>query len=292
MMNEKIRSRLLVLGANGMLGNTVLRWFDQSAHYEVFGSVRTLSGVSGLQAQLNRAQFVSGHELQDTSGLKILLEQVRPDVVINCVGVVKQLAGADDPRAAIPINALLPHRLARTCANFNARLIHIGTDCVFSGNRGNYTETDIPDANDLYSRSKLMGEVDYENAITLRTSIIGHELNAAHGLLGWFLAQSGPVSGFSKAIFSALPTVEFARVIQEFVIPNPKLRGTYHVAGPSISKYELLKLVAQAYGRNTPIMPETNLVIDRSLNADAFRVATGYIAPQWEELVRRMHEFG
>jgi dTDP-4-dehydrorhamnose reductase len=182
--------------------------------------------------------------------------------------------------------------LARICANFNARLIHIGTDCVFSGDRGAYTESDLPDANDLYSRSKLMGEVDYENAITLRTSIIGHELNAAHGLLGWFLAQRGPVPGFSKAIFSALPTVEFARVIQEFVIPNPKLRGTYHVAGPAISKYELLKLVAEAYGRNTPIVPETNLVIDRSLNADAFRAATGYVAPKWDELVRRMQEFG
>jgi len=275
-----------------MLGNTVLRWFDQHSDQEVFGSVRALSCVAGLQTQLKKAQFVSGHELQDSSGLKNLLERVQPDVVINCVGVVKQLAGADDPRAAIPINALLPHRLARICTNFNARLIHVSTDCVFSGNRGTYTEVDVPDANDLYSRSKLMGAVDYENAITLRTSIIGHELNAAHGLLGWFLAQRGSVPGFSKAIFSALPTVEFARVIQEFVILNPKLRGTYHVAGPAISKYELLKLVAQAYGRNTPIVPETNLVIDRSLNADAFRAATGYAAPQWEELVRRMHEFG
>ncbi len=291
-MMQMKRSRLLVLGANGMLGSTVLRWFDQHSDHEVFGSARALTNVSGLQAQLERTQFVTGHELRDTAGLKGLLERVRPDIVINCVGVVKQLAGADDPRAAIPINALLPHRLARICTNFNARLVHIGTDCVFSGNRGNYTEVDVPDANDLYSRSKLMGEVDYENAITLRTSIIGHELNAAHGLLGWFLTQRGPVPGFSKAIFSALPTVEFARVIQEFVMPNPNLRGTYHVAGPAISKYELLKLVAQAYGRNTPIVPETNLVIDRSLNADAFRFATGYVAPQWEELVRRMHEFG
>jgi dTDP-4-dehydrorhamnose reductase len=291
-MKQESGSRLLVLGARGMLGNTVLRWFDQHSDWEVFGAVRDLSSVAGLQMLAQRARFIGGFDFCDATRMKDLLMQVRPDVVINCIGVVKQLAGADDPQTAIPVNALFPHRLARMCGKLDARLIHIGTDCVFSGGRGNYSEQDEPDANDLYSRTKLMGEVDYVNAVTLRTSIIGHELNTAHALLGWFLAQSGPVPGFSKALFSALPTVELARVIQEFVIPHAELRGTYHVAGPTIGKYELLKLVAKAYGRSTAIIPDTSLVIDRSLNADYFQAATGYCAPDWSELVRRMHAFG
>lgn len=291
-MNEKKEPRLLVLGASGMLGNAVLRWFDRYSRYEVFGSVRDPAVVAGLCERVARARFVGGFDMRDAVRLKELLCELRPDVVINCVGVVKQLAGADDPQTAIPINALLPHRLARLCGGIDARLIHIGTDCVFSGDRGNYTETDAPDATDLYGRSKLMGEVDYPNTVTLRTSIIGHELSSGHGLLGWFLAQSGPARGFSKAIFSALPTVELARVIEQHVLPDPGLRGTYHVSAEPISKYELLSLVADAYGRNRDLIVDEQLVIDRSLDSARFRTATGYVAPEWPELVRRMRDFG
>lgn len=236
--------------------------------------------------------LLSGHDLRSPGQVRALLQEARPDLVVNCVGVVKQLAGAEDPEIAIPVNALLPHRLARACASIGARLIHISTDCVFTGALGGYTEDDLPDAEDLYGRSKLMGEVDYPNAITLRTSIIGHEINTGHALLGWFLAQSGAVPGFSRALFSALPTVELARVIEERVIPHGELRGTYHVAGPTISKFELLKLVARAYGRDNPIQAESLPVVDRSLRAERFRAATGYEPPDWSELVRRMHAFG
>src|SRR5262249_44810978 len=150
-----------------------------------------------------------------------VFDATQPEVVINCVGVVKQLAGAGDPAIAIPINALLPHRLARLCGKIGARLIHVGTDCGFSGARAHSSETDTPDALDLYGRSKLMGEVDYPHAITLRTSIIGHELGSGHGLVGWFLTHQEPVRGFARAVFSALPTHELARVMQQYVIPNP-----------------------------------------------------------------------
>lgn len=283
--------RLLVLGANGMLGNAVLRWFAQDPGYQVFGSVRKRETIQELQERLPQVCFVADVEGENLASLRHLFAEVRPELVINCIGVVKQLAGAENPAIAIPINALLPHRLARLCHAGKARLIHISTDCVFSGALGAYTEDDEADASDLYGRSKLMGEVDYPHAVTLRTSIIGHELSSGHGLVGWFLSQPGAVRGFSKAIFSALPTVELARVIQQHVIPHPELHGTYHVAAEAISKYHLLELVGQEYGRPNPLRPDAELVMDRSLNADRFNAASGYRPPNWPELVRRMREF-
>jgi dTDP-4-dehydrorhamnose reductase len=211
--------------------------------------------------------------------------------VINCVGLVKQLADANDPLQAVPINTLLPHRLAALCKATGARLVHISTDCVFSGEKGGYRESDFPDAYDLYGRSKLLGEVDYPHAITLRTSIIGRELSGHRSLVGWFLAQQGTVQGFTGAIFSGLPTMELARVINEYVLPRPDLHGLYHVATQPINKYDLLKLVAKTYGKDTEIVPSDRLTIDRSLNADRFREATGYVAPEWSVLVQNMHDF-
>ncbi|MEH0165262.1 dTDP-4-dehydrorhamnose reductase family protein [Roseateles microcysteis] len=290
-MNQEKR-RLLVLGASGMLGNAVLRLFAQDPAFEVFGSVRGAAVIKTLQAKAPAAQFVAGVDVESLDSLTRLFAQVQPDLVINCIGVVKQLAEADDPLTAIPINALLPHRLARLAQVAGARLIHVSTDCVFSGKKGGYLESDASDAYDLYGRSKLMGEVDYDNAITLRTSIIGHELASAHGLVGWFLAQQGPVRGFTKAIFSGLPTVELARVMKEHVVPHPELRGTWHVSTVPIDKYTLLRLVAAEYGRSNEIAPDDKLVIDRSLDSGRFRAATGYAPPDWPELVRRMREFG
>jgi dTDP-4-dehydrorhamnose reductase len=220
-----------------------------------------------------------------------LFAKVKPHVVINCIGLIKQLAEADDPLSAIPINALLPHRLARLCDVAGARLVHMSTDCVFAGTKGMYTEADMSDAKDLYGRSKYLGEVDYPHAITLRTSIIGHELSGAHSLVGWFLAQQGSVRGFRRAIFSGLPTVELARVIRDHVIPHPELRGLYHVSAEPINKFDLLTLVARAYGKTIDITPDDKLAIDRSLDSSRFRQATGYQPEPWPELVRRMREF-
>jgi dTDP-4-dehydrorhamnose reductase len=212
--------------------------------------------------------------------------------VINGIGLIKQLPSAHDPISAIKINALLPHQLARVCAAQNARLIHISTDCVFSGSKGLYRESDTPDATDLYGRTKLMGEIEYGNALTLRTSIIGPELHSNSSLLDWFLSQTGSVKGFTKAVFSGLPTVEIARVIADYVIPRPTLTGLYHVASQPINKHALLSLIAQIYQKNIDIMPDDKLVIDRSLNSDRFCDDTGYHAPQWDELITRMYKFG
>ena len=282
---------VLVLGATGMLGNAVLRFFADSDGFSVVGSARSPGGVNRLREDL-RERVRIGVDVENPDALARLLDETRPQMVVNCIGLVKQLAAADDPLAALPINALLPHRLARLCALVGARLVHVSTDCVFSGRRGGYQESDAPDAEDLYGRSKLLGEVDYPNAVTLRTSIIGHELASAHGLVGWFLAQSGSVKGYRRAVFSGFPTVELARIIRDHVIPRPDLRGLYHVSSEPIDKLSLLRLVANQYDRSTEIVPDDRVEIDRSLNSDRFRQATGYQPPAWPELVRRMHAFG
>jgi dTDP-4-dehydrorhamnose reductase len=210
-------------------------------------------------------------------------------MVINCVGLIKQLAGADDPLLAIPLNSLLPHRVARLCDMAGARLVHISTDCVFSGEKGAYQETDYTDARDLYGMSKLLGEVHYPHSVTLRTSIIGHALEGANGLIDWFLAQQQRCRGYTRAIFSGLPTVVLARLVRDVIIPDSSLHGLYHVAADPISKYELFKQVAGIYGKTIEITPDDTLVIDRSLNAGRFQAATGYTAPGWPELVKTMH---
>lgn len=289
MMPAEVKT-VLVLGASGMLGNAVLRLFSESEGFETFGSVRSTAVLSRLAEPL-RARVICGIDVENADSLMSLFARVRPDVVINCIGLVKQLAEADDPLQAIPINALLPHRVARLCEVAGARFVHISTDCVFSGAKGNYREDDPCDAQDLYGRSKHLGEVGGANAVTLRTSIIGHELVGAHGLVGWFLSEQGPVRGFTRAIFSGLPTVELARVIRDHVIPHAEMHGLYHVAAAPIDKYELLHLVAKAYGRNNEITPDDRLKIDRSLDATRFRQLTGYVAPPWPKLVQNMHEF-
>lgn len=282
--------RILVLGAAGMLGNAVLRVFERSTGFKVVGSVRSEASRALLPESL-KAHVVCGVDPTHPVELNKFLSEVKPAIVINCIGVVKQLASADDPLVAIPVNALLPHQLARACAAVGARLVHLSTDCVFSGRRGMYKETDDPDARDLYGLSKLLGEADYPNAITLRTSIIGHELNSAHGLLGWFLAQQGAVRGFSRAVFSGLPTVEVARVIRDHVIPHPELHGVYHLGAEPISKFDLLRIMARAYQRNTLVESDDRLVIDRSLDSTRFRQATSYSPATWPELVDAMEKF-
>jgi dTDP-4-dehydrorhamnose reductase len=223
-----MKTRLLILGASGMLGNTLLRYFAAKKSFQVFASVRGNGSLRHIAGEINY-QLISGVDAENADHLLRVFDIARPDVVVNCVGVVKQLAEADDTLVSIPLNSLLPHRLARLCAVTGSRLIHISTDCVFSGEKGSYLESDVPDATDLYGRSKLMGEVDYPHAITLRTSLIGHELHGARSLINWFLAQEGSVRGFTKAIFSGLPTVEIARVIEAHVLPNPELHGLYHL---------------------------------------------------------------
>ncbi len=282
--------RVLILGVTGMLGNAVLRVLVDDPALDVRGTARSRAALAYFQPSVAE-RIVTCVDVENFDELVRVIADTNPQVVINCIGLVKQLAEADDPLMALPINAMLPHRLARLCALAGARLVHISTDCVFNGRAGNYRESDISDAEDLYGKSKFIGEVAYPHAITLRTSIIGHELASAHGLVGWFLQQRGKVNGYRRAIFSGLPTVELARVIRSVILPRPDLSGLYHVASTPISKLELLQLVASAYGTSVEIEPDDRVAIDRSLNADRFREATGYVAPPWPVLVGQMQEF-
>lgn len=280
--------RVLVLGASGMLGNAMIRVLSERSDWLVYGTIRSEGAKRFFNKEISE-RLVSGVDVESQDSLLQAFNKVRPDVVINCVGLIKQLADANDPLQALPINALLPHRLARLCELAGARLIHMSTDCVFSGTKGNYLESDASDADDLYGRSKYLGEVAYPHTITLRTSIIGHELQSSHGLVDWFLSQNDRCSGYTKAIFSGLPTVVLATIIRDIVIPRPALSGIYHVAAEPISKYELLRLIARVYGKQIEITPTDKLVIDRSLNANHFREATGYQVPSWSELIGTMH---
>jgi len=196
------KTSVLVLGASGMLGNAMLRVFADSEGHETWGSVRS-AAVRQLLPSALRERVICGVDVENIDGLTRLFAEIRPNVVINCIGLVKQLPEANEPLSAIPINSLLPHRLARLCQVVGSRLVHISTDCVFSGAKGMYREEDSADAQDLYGRSKYLGEVDYPNAVTLRVSTIGHELASAHGLVGWFLAQSAPVRGLHGPFFQA-----------------------------------------------------------------------------------------
>jgi dTDP-4-dehydrorhamnose reductase len=228
---------------------------------------------------------------EDIGTVRRVLDERRPDVAENCVGVVKQLAEAKDPVTSISVNALFPHLLARECRGRGIRLIHVSTDCVFSGKQGRYKESDSSDASDLYGRTKFLGEVPGPGCLTLRTSIIGRELHGSHGLIEWFLSQQGKsVRGFRRAIFSGLTTRELSRVICRVIESHPDLEGLYHVAAEPISKFDLLHLVRDAYGLDITIEPDDSFACDRSLDGTRFRKAAGYVAPPWSEVIAAMHE--
>ena len=282
---------VLVLGATGMLGSAVLKYFFSRRQYSVIGTMRGFNVPSGLEAL--ESCVIGGIDVENIDMLTSMLAQYKPSYVINCVRLVKQLAESNDPLKCMPINSLLPHRLAHLCDLGNAKFIHISTDCVFDGKKGMYLESDCPNARDLYGRSKLLGEVDYSNSITLRTSIIGHEIGLGHSLLEWFLKQKEPsIYGFSKAVFSGFPTVELARIIHDYVITKPSIHGLYHVSSNPINKYELLKLIAKEYSKNIEVKVDDSLVIDRSLDSSNFCEATGFQSRSWQEMLAIMREFG
>ena len=281
---------ILVLGATGMLGNAVVRVLSEKTDWEVYGTVRSESTRRFFQESIAR-KLLTGVDVEQQDSLINAFNRTRPDVVINCAGLTKHKPEADDPLISIPINTLMPHRLAGLCKLIGARLVHISTDCVFSGEKGGYSEDDFADARDVYGKSKALGEVLYPHTITLRTSSIGHELQSKYGLLDWFLSQEGRCKGYTRAVFSGLPTVIFAQVIRDVVIPHRELSGLYHVAAKPINKYELLMLIARMYGKQIEIAPDDNLVIDRSLEASRFREATGYVAPEWEEMIKLMYSY-
>ena len=282
--------KILILGASGMLGNAMLRVLSENTAHDVRGTVRSSASAALLPESL-RGSLIMGVDVENLDQVARMLDQFRPDVVINCIGLIKQNAEADDPLSALPINAMLPHRLSRLASLIGARLVHFSTDCVFAGTKGGYTEDDQSDAYDLYGRSKYLGELHEPHTITVRTSIIGHELASARSLIGWFLGQAGSVKGFTRAIFSGLPTVEIAKIVRDCILPNKVISGVWHVSADPIAKFDLLQLVAEIYGKQIEIIADDSLVIDRTLDSTRFRLETGYVPPNWPELIRMMRDY-
>jgi dTDP-4-dehydrorhamnose reductase len=283
--------RVLVLGSSGMLGSAVFREFYGHPAYEVYGLVRNPLFLPCFSPS-QQHRLIAGVDVLDKEALMEVVKRVRPHVIINCVGLIKQKDHSQDPLVILPINAMLPHRLAELCAPRNIRLLHISTDCVFSGRKGLYTEVDPSDAEDLYGKSKYIGELrNLSFAVTLRTSIIGHELDSKSALVDWFLSQRGDVvPGFRRSIFSGMTAIELARIMRDVVLSNPSLHGLYNVSSAPISKFELLQLLAAQYRKTIEVRPDDSLLIDRSLDSSRFQHLTGYRPPSWESMVRTMHE--
>jgi dTDP-4-dehydrorhamnose reductase len=275
--------RVLLLGGSGMLGHKA--WEVLGEHFETFGTVRTSRAPGGLDAA---GRTLVGVDAEDIRSVSDAVSRVRPDVIVNCIGVVKQLAAAHAAIPSIKINALFPHQVAEVAAAADARMIQISTDCVFSGRRGFYSEDDEPDPVDLYGRTKLLGETSYDHAITIRTSIIGRELSGAHGLLEWFLSQEGPVRGYERAIFSGLTTQALSETLASIIAEYHHLSGTWHVASEPISKYDLLHELARVYNHDITIERDDSVCIDRSLDDTRFRAATKIPRPPWPDMLAQL----
>jgi dTDP-4-dehydrorhamnose reductase len=279
--------RVLILGGSGMLGHKV--WQTFSPRFDTYVTFRRTAPRFGAPELFDETRALANVTAENFESVVSAFKNLHPDVVVNCIGVVKQDAAAKDPIASITINSLFPHRLAQLCREARARLIHLSTDCVFSGRRGIYSEHDVPDAEDSYGRTKLLGEVEGEGCLTIRTSMIGRELKGSHGLLEWFLSQhTGRVRGFKRAVFSGFTTQALAEVIAKVIAEYPDLNGLWHVAAEPISKFDLLTLVKQTYGLAVEIEPDETFVCDRSLNGSRFRQATGIQAPLWPQMIERM----
>ena len=270
-----------------MLGSALFR--SLARNFNVIGTIR------GEEIPPSLVEFESAifpnFTVNQIDGIKYLFQKIKPSIVVNCIGVIKQLEYANDPLKILPINTLFPHQLSEICKQYDARLIHISTDCVFSGKKGGYIESDKPDAEDLYGISKYLGEVNHEeNSVTLRTSIIGHELNSKKALLEWFLSQELSIKGYRKAVFSGLTTNELSKVIRDIVIPNKSLAGLFHISSKAIDKYSLLNMISEVYNKKIKIISDESIIIDRSLDSSYFTKTTGYIAPNWHDMIKEMYE--
>lgn len=282
--------KVLVLGASGMLGNTVYRYLSLNNELDVFGSVRSKKNLKSF-TEKQQSKLQLNTEFQPNKFPRNELDAIKPDVIINCIGMIKQAPEASVEASIIYLNSLLPHLLKSYCADNNIRLIHFSTDCIFSGTKGSYKEEDKADADDLYGRSKYLGEISGEGTLTLRTSIIGHELNRNLSLLDWFLSEELPVKGFKNAFFSGLTTLEIAKFLERLIITHKDLSGTYHLSADRISKLNLLKLVRTIYKKKIDIIPENNPIIDRSLNSEKLKKLINYEAPSWDQMIIEMQKF-
>lgn len=279
--------KVLIVGGTGMLGHKLLE--KLTAEFAVWGTVRANLDKYEKFKIFQSAALFENISVADKDRLCGVLDAVKPDVVINAAGVIKQKAASKDVVQSLEVNSIFPHRLARLTEEFGARLITFGTDCVFSGAEGNYTEEDAPDALDLYGRSKNFGELTEGDCLTLRTSIIGRELLTKHSLAEWFLSnRGGKVKGYARAVFSGFPTVVMAEIVVDIIKNHKNVRGLYHLSAEPINKFDLLGLLKKEYKLDIEIERDESFIIDRSLDSTKFRNETGFRPQSWAEMIERM----
>lgn len=279
--------KVLVVGGGGMLGHKLVQIFERD--FDVFSTLRGRIIDYGRFGIFDPAKTFDGLDIENITGIEAIFEKIRPDVVVNAVGLIKQLPNSANIVETLNVNSIFPHRLAQITAKFGSRLICISTDCVFCGEKGNYTEQDVPDALDLYGISKKLGEITSDRCLTIRTSIIGRELKTEHSLVEWFLANAGrTIKGYTNAIFSGFPTLELAEILTQIIRDHPGLTGLYNVSSDPITKYDLLRSFKTAYNVKIEIEPSDEVKIDRSLNSSRFREATGISPANLPEMVERM----
>ncbi len=280
--------KILIFGATGMLGHKLIQVL--SREHTVTGTVRRDAAILADHPVFSKMDIVGNIRADNLTTVHVAIDKINPDVIINCIGIVKQIPAAQDPLQSIAINALFPHQLAQICRQKNIRLIHMSTDCVFSGRKGYYSEEDPPDAEDLYGKTKYLGEVNYPGCLTIRTSIIGRELDTSHGLIEWFMKEEGKtISGYKNAVFSGLTTLAMSQIIDQIITRYPSLSGVYQVASEPIGKYDLLNLVKKTYDMTISIDPDETVVNDRSLNPGKFKKETNIKIPSWEYMIEQMH---
>lgn len=279
--------KVLIFGASGLLGHKLVQVLSKD--FEVWSTVRDSFKVYEKFNIFKKNYTFEKVDVRNTIKIKEIIEDIKPDVIINAVGIIKQIPNSKDVINTLTINSIFPHQLAEISKNISAYLINISTDCVFSGASGNYTEEDIPDAFDLYGKSKNLGEVTLENCLTIRTSIIGRELLTSHSLVEWFFSNEGKkVKGFTNAIFSGLPTVILSETISNLIAKKNRLEGLYHISSKSINKFDLLKLIKEKFGLKIEIEASGTFKIDRSLNSDKFKKATGFEPLNWDQMIEKM----
>ena len=282
--------KILVFGSTGMLGHTLIKYLQNQNSLEVQFTARDetkqeiCKKIFGKKANF---LFDADYPQSALDAIKLF----KPNFCINCLGLIKQKNDSKNYLKSIHINSLIPHLLSQYCRENNSKLIHISTDCVYSGRKGNYSEEDIPDPLDFYGRSKLLGEVSNSNALTIRTSIIGPELNTSKGLFEWFRSCDEVVYGYSNAWFSGFPTVELSRIIFEFIIKKNIKNDIYNLSSKPINKFTLLNLINDAYGLNKKILKEENIKIDRTLDCSKFIAETKFVKEEWEVMIDRMKDF-
>ncbi|HEX9907281.1 MAG TPA: SDR family oxidoreductase [Thermoplasmata archaeon] len=280
--------KVLVLGAYGMLGHKLLQ--ELSNDFDTLGTCRKVR-LDVWSRLVPSDKLVEDVDAEDFPSVDRALTKTKPDVVVNCIGIVKQLEAGKDPIRSITVNSLFPHHLAKACNRHGARLVHFSTDCVFSGKKGMYRADDYPDAEDLYGRTKFLGELTEKHTMTIRSSIIGRELGSSNGLVEWFLRQRGKkVKGYANAIYTGLTTIEMSKVVKDVIGKHKDLHGIWQVASEPISKFDLLGLINSELRLGVDLEKDTTVAVDRSLDGSEFEKRTGYKAPSWKSMIRELAE--